>query len=138
MAGAWSETKAALVLRTAQHQLASGDGTSDRTLGRIAAVSDELAASSRARFIQALQKAGWSDRRVRRALVEVEGSRGLVKRDGLSLPALAVLHAEAWFRDWGVPIHITIAIVFGWKILLPAIVLHYIVGVLGDWIRRQR
>lgn len=72
---AWNTKRASQILEEAQHRLAAGTGTSDRTLMRISAVSDPTSAMTKAGFMEALQKAGWSKRRVREAVAIVQYNR---------------------------------------------------------------
>jgi hypothetical protein len=103
----WNVKKAQEELDAAQHRLASGTGTSDRTLARIAAVSHEQAALTRDGFVEALVRADWSNRRIDAALARVEQSPGAVVLSAASAVRLLVhrqyLALERWtstFAPW--------------------------------------
>ena len=91
----WNEERARAFLDAARTQMARGVGTSDRTFDRMAALADPDASSSRARFETALQRAGWSPRRIRKALTEVRDRNNRV-----------VLRAQftPWTREVVMPI----------------------------------
>lgn len=75
----WSRRRARRFLDEAAHQAAAEPGTSDRTLVRIATLAHPeeaaLAASSPRAFRAALRRAGWSPRRIARAVAEVRYGR---------------------------------------------------------------
>lgn len=70
---AWNEPRARAFLDAAHAKMAAGTGMSDRTFERMAALADPAASLSRASFETALQRAGWSEGRIRRALADVRG-----------------------------------------------------------------
>lgn len=67
----WSEKKARAFLDAAAHERAGGPGMSDTTLARISALQDPEAHRSRDAFEDALLRAGWRERRIRRAIAQV-------------------------------------------------------------------
>ncbi len=67
----WNEKKARRVLNQALHDAAHGRGLSDRTLERHAALARHDAAESPNAMRRALRSAGWSEKRIGRALAEV-------------------------------------------------------------------
>lgn len=67
----WSEKRARAFLDDAAHERAGGPGLSDTTLARISALQDPDAHRSRDAFEDALLRAGWRERRIRRAIAVV-------------------------------------------------------------------
>lgn len=70
----WNQGKARKFLNEQLDRRAEVAGLSDRALARLSALSDPAAPSDRRSFVHALEKAGWSERRIARALREVQVS----------------------------------------------------------------
>lgn len=137
---AWPVEKAAAVLVEAQHQLAAGGGTSDRTLGRLAALADPDAAASRESFVVALERAGWSRRRVNQALATVvpPPSAPMVPRPGGgSTWTLAVLLVERAYWDRWLLIHGVFLLVWP-PLVVVSVLVHLGARLTGERVRRSR
>lgn len=138
---AWSAEKAATVLEEARHQLAAGGGMSDRTLGRMAALSDPDAAADRESFVDTLERVGWGDRRIARALVRVEGEppRQLASQRGRASAAAVVAMSLVVSLDWAyddypIAIHLVAAIIW-WPLLPASILLRWMARGGHTWVR---
>jgi len=68
---AWSTDRARAFLATAHEEAARGNGISDRTLARMAALLDPEAPQSRDTFETSLRRAGWGKGRILLAVAEV-------------------------------------------------------------------
>lgn len=70
-AAPWSELHARRYLDNVIHERAGGPGMSDRTLERLALLTQPESAASRAAFSRALANLGWPPRRIQRAVRDV-------------------------------------------------------------------
>lgn len=125
----WDAERARQVLLRTRDEMARGRGLSNRTLGRLAALSDESAAASKRAFVCAMEKAGCSRRRINRAYALALPERAVRKVGALRRTLRAIEVAAQSQSALPLPFLLGLSFLFGWATgpIGAAIVLFYVV-----------
>lgn len=109
--------------------MATGRGLSNRTLGRLAVLSDESAAASGRAFVNAMERAGCSRRRINKAYALALPERTVEKVGALRRTLRAIEMAAQNQSAVPLPFLLGLSFLFGWATgpIGAAIVLSYVV-----------
>lgn len=121
----WSTERARVFLEREVRERAANPDTSDRSLAHLSALADPAADESQAAFRRALSAAGWSDRRISRAVETVETTRW-------TRAAAIARRAADRYRDAPVLVHACIVFLVCFATGAPTLVA-VAIAVLAAW-----
>lgn len=137
---AWDVAKAQAVLDTHRHYLAERGGVSDRSMGRLAALSEPFAAATRESFEDALERGGLSKKKIVTALTLVERQElAEVRPTGPSKWTIAALLVErAYFETHRYLLLHSVAYIVWHPLVVLSLLVHLGARVTGEVVRARR